>query len=582
MKSIRTFMRRSLALLLSLVLALPTSALAADDGDGDKITGEPISIEAGEGTPKTLSDNSSSTIVNYSVTYYQSNARSMLSMVNEFRQSSDAWYWNKDGTKNTVGAQAELTYDYKLEEIAMQRAAEIAIYWSHTRPDGSDLEAMLSEYGYSYNYAGENIAAGYTSVSAAFDGWKEEDEDYDGQGHRRNMLSGNYTAIGIACVKYNGYYYWVQEFSSKVNSDTSTSANDSATEVSAEVASSEVSSSSLSASPSSYSLMVGGSESLPTISGSIMLTETWPGYNACSLTSVDATWSSGSSSIASVSDGKVTGVKSGDTTLTTSALGKSFSVPVSVASIGGTTITLSKTSYTYDGSAKKPSVTVKFGSSTLTKDTDYIVSYSNNTNAGTATVTVTGKGDYDGSQKVNFTINKASQSLSAKAKKTTIVNGKTTTITASGKGDITYKSSNKKIATVNSSGKVTAKGPGKVAITVKAAGNSNYKSASKEITIKVNPKAPSIKSAKNSKSKKATVKWKKVSGVTGYQIQYSTSKSFSSKKSTTVKGASKVSKTLSKLKKGKTYYIRIRSYKTVSGTKYYSAWSSKKSVKIKK
>ncbi len=245
-------------------------------------------------------------------------------------------------------------------------------------------------------------------------------------------------------------------------------------------------------------------------------------------------------------------------------------------------ISLSKSEYTYDGKAKEPVVTVAFRDKTLVSGTDYEVSYSNNKNVGTAIVTITGKGNYTGTVNKNFTINKASQTLTAKAKKTSLVNGKTTTISASGKGAITYSSSNKKIATVSSSGKVTAKSPGKVTITVKAAGNNNYKSASKKIKIKVNPKATSIKSAKNSKSKKATVKWKKVSDVTGYQIQYSTSKSFKSKKSVTVKGATKVSKTLSKLKKGKTYYIRIRAYKTVSGTKYYSEWSSKKSVKIKK
>ncbi len=245
-------------------------------------------------------------------------------------------------------------------------------------------------------------------------------------------------------------------------------------------------------------------------------------------------------------------------------------------------VTLGTTSYTYNGSARKPGVTVKYGSTTLKQGTDYTVSYSNNTNVGTAKVTVSGKGNYSGTKTASFTIKKAGQSVTAKAGASSLVVGKTTTITASGKGSISYSSGNKSIATVSSGGKVTAKAPGQVTITVKAAGNSSYNSASAKVTIKVNPKAPSISSVKNSSAKKAAVKWKKVSGVTGYQIQYSTSKSFGSAASATVKGASKVSKTLSKLKKGKTYYIRIRSYKTVSGTKYYSSWSGTKSVKIKK
>ncbi|MCC8067736.1 MAG: Ig-like domain-containing protein, partial [Clostridiales bacterium] len=92
-----------------------------------------------------------------------------------------------------------------------------------------------------------------------------------------------------------------------------------------------------------------------------------------------------------------------------------------------------------------------------------------------------------------------------------------------------------------------------------------------------------LTSVKNTASKKAVVKWSRKAKVTGYQIQYSTSKTFSKNtKKVKVSGAKKVSKTLTKLKKGKTYYVRIRTYKTVNGKTYYSAWSSKKKVKISK
>ncbi|MCD8190626.1 MAG: DUF4886 domain-containing protein [Clostridiales bacterium] len=94
--------------------------------------------------------------------------------------------------------------------------------------------------------------------------------------------------------------------------------------------------------------------------------------------------------------------------------------------------------------------------------------------------------------------------------------------------------------------------------------------------------APSISSLKNVKTKKLTVKWSKNTKATGYQIQYSTSSSFSSYKTVTVSSYKTVSKTISSLTKGKKYYVRVRAYKTVSGTKYYSAWSGKKSVKISK
>ena len=70
---------------------------------------------------------------------------------------------------------------------------------------------------------------------------------------------------------------------------------------------------------------------------------------------------------------------------------------------------------TYNGSAQTPAVTVKDGTTTLTSGTDYTVSYSNNTNAGTATVTVTGKGNYTGTKTANFTINKAPLTVTARS-----------------------------------------------------------------------------------------------------------------------------------------------------------------------
>ena len=86
----------------------------------------------------------------------------------------------------------------------------------------------------------------------------------------------------------------------------------------------------------------------------------------------------------------------------TGTTSKTFTI--SAKSISGTTVTLSQTSFTYDGTAKKPTVTVKDGTKTLTTGTDFTVSYSNNINVGTATVTVTGKGNYTGTISKNFTI----------------------------------------------------------------------------------------------------------------------------------------------------------------------------------
>lgn len=116
---------------------------------------------------------------------------------------------------------------------------------------------------------------------------------------------------------------------------------------------------------------------------------------------------------------------------------------------------------------------------------------------------------------------------------------------------------------------------------IKITGIGNYNGTITK-TFKINPKGTSLKSVKKSKkSFKAT--WKKSSKTwtTGYQVQYSTSKKFKKAKTATVKSYKKTKVTVKKLKKRKTYYVHMRTYKTVKGKKYYSGWSKVKKVKTK-
>lgn len=116
---------------------------------------------------------------------------------------------------------------------------------------------------------------------------------------------------------------------------------------------------------------------------------------------------------------------------------------------------------------------------------------------------------------------------------------------------------------------------------IKIIGTGNYNGTITK-TFKINPKGTSLKSVKKGKkSFKAT--WKKSSKTwtTGYQVQYSTSKKFKKAKTATVKSYKKTKVTVKKLKKRKTYYVHMRTYKTVKGKKYYSGWSKVKKVKTK-
>ena len=110
--------------------------------------------------------------------------------------------------------------------------------------------------------------------------------------------------------------------------------------------------------------------------------------------------------------------------------------------------------------------------------------------------------------------------------------------------------------------------------------NAGKKQSTPSKTVKV--KAPSkvkLISAKNGKGKKLIVKWKKVTGAKGYQLQYAMNKKFKKKKSVQTK---KTKYTIKKLKKKKTYYIRVRAYKMNGKKKVYGKWSTVKKVKIKK
>lgn len=115
--------------------------------------------------------------------------------------------------------------------------------------------------------------------------------------------------------------------------------------------------------------------------------------------------------------------------------------------------------------------------------------------------------------------------------------------------------------------------------TVTITGKGNYNGTVKT-TFKICPKKTAVKKLTSPKTKQLKVTYGKVAGVTGYQITYSTSSKFT-KKTTKSVNAAGTSKTIKKLTKGKTYYVKVRTYKTVGKTKYYSGYSAVKKIKVK-
>ena len=233
------------------------------------------------------------------------------------------------------------------------------------------------------------------------------------------------------------------------------------------------------------------------------------------------------------------------------------------------TITLSKTSYSYNGKVQKPTVTVKDSAGNKLSSGSYSVIYDSGcTNAGTYNVKVNFKGNYKGSKSLSYRITPATQKMtvktSAKTYSYTTAKAQTFSIGASAKTPVSYKSSNTKYVTVDKKGKVTVKkgSPwGTYTVTATAAKNKNYSGAAKTITIKINPLTQSVKAKVSSKTYKyAAVKKGKQTFSIGASAKTTLSYSSSNTKYVTVnkKGAVTVKKGTPK----GTYKITVKAAKS--------------------
>jgi len=161
------------------------------------------------------------------------NVSDAYTYLNTFRCENGVWQWDEgDVTKTVFNTNSTnqlkplVRYD-ALEETAKIRAKEIAQTFSHDRPDGTKCYTAFPSGLYAM---GENIAYGQTSTYAVTEAWKETNDPYSGQGHRRNMLDPKFNCIGIAGYKINGIIYWVQDFGYDPNiKDTPTNSSNTPT-----------------------------------------------------------------------------------------------------------------------------------------------------------------------------------------------------------------------------------------------------------------------------------------------------------------------------------------------------------------
>ena len=278
-------------------------------------------------------------------------------------------------------------------------------------------------------------------------------------------------------------------------------------------------------------------------------------------------------------NGNVTALKTGTgyVTVTASANGynsvsKDVKIVVSKKSLNNGLITLSETSYVYDGTYKKPAATVTFGGKVLQEGKDYTISYRNNLNVGVTTVIATGMGDYTGYTSKNFTITKramAGGTVSVASSVSFTGSNITPSVTVKVAGrtltsgtDYTVSySNNKNVGTSN----------------VYVYGKGNY-SGSLSAKFDIVPAKQQIQKLET-KYKGFFVDWAQKGSATGYDVEYSVNANMSGAVSKHLTANKPDTLTVSGLSGDKTYYVRVRSYTNVNGKVYYGAWSDVKSIK---
>ena len=428
---------------------------------------------------------------------------------------------------------SSLKLDPELTKYAMIRAGECAVQYSHVRPNGTAYNTLEPEPGM---FSGENAYAYPVNPEAAMTGWMNS------AGHRANILGSSHETIGVGCIKHDGVYYWVQifgrEYSGVSSAKKSNGTVTQTTAISLDAYTDYPDGKEVNFTPyisvSSTKLNVGKS-----MTAIVRVTNTGDNLTDTKLTNAGITWSSSNTDVATVSSsGKIKALKPGKTIIKAKmshyTLKKTIKVPC------GDNHDYEQTSLTKATTSKNGSIKYKCAVCGTTKTTTI--------------------------RKIkSVKLSATSLTYNGKVRKPTVkvTNSKGKTI-SSKYYTVTYPEGRKKVGTY----KVKIKFSGRYKGTV-------YRS------FKINPPKTYVTDL-DGKTKAIKVKWKKKTTQTsGYQIRYSTSSSFKTKytKTIKVKGYKNSYKIIKGLKADKKYYVKVRTYKIVDGKTYYSSWSKKKSVR---
>lgn len=322
-------------------------------------------------------------LVSIEVDYEQSEARALADQINVLRASlnNGSSVVTDDPIQDNL---LPLEYDYGLELLARQRAAEIAlVYVAQQRPNGGSVSSLYNND----SSVIENISYGSAAADQICSAWISLSAEY------RNMTDSSKKSVGIGHVTYNGIHYWVAAFSDKKSVTSAPPANKGTIKYTIET--NRVTDHKITGIPTNAITMnVGENYDLSKCKASILVDGHYPD-GECPLTG-DLLVIPKDTSVVTFKGTSLYAQGEGTTTVNITCGGLAASpvtVTVQKPRISQATIdAIADQSYT--GYEIRPSLKVRVGNMLLTEGRDYTVKYENNINIGTAFVTVTGIGNY--------------------------------------------------------------------------------------------------------------------------------------------------------------------------------------------
>lgn len=426
-----------------------------------------------------------------------------------------------------------LVWDAQLTQDAMQRAAELAVYYSHTRPDGTRCFSAVTNYSIGYAY-GENIAVYQTDAANVMNAWMNS------PGHKANILDTRYREIGVGSFYHNGHYHWVQLFSGGMHT-ANTRTGQAPVTASVEVLPSLLN---LGMTASADSAMMEKEQ----VQYNVTNTNAEWGYARAILRPESFIWTSSNPAAAQVNgNGCVTAAGVGSAQITAAIGGKTASVSVTVSHNPGDWVTAKAATCGAAGSRNQTCTQCGVVLATEAIPATGLHDYETKTDkAATCTAegqshqecsvcgyktgykTIPALGHRYGSFKVkkeasisrtgmktracrrcDYTQDRviAKKKPTIKLAKTTLTVGLKQTVSApkvtyqNGDKIRSWKSSNKSVATVNSKGKITGKkaGTARITVTLKSGKKATLKVTVKKISttkLKINKKSLTLKKGK--------------------------------------------------------------------------------------